>query len=351
MNDLNRRIWRRVRLVSVAVLVVAATACGSSDDTSTTAAESDGAFPVTIEHLYGETTIEKAPERIVSLGYTDHDTLLQLGIEPIGVRDWYGIFDKATGPWAADLWSADADPEVFGKDEINAEAVAALHPDLILAVNPGLEEDEYTALAKIAPVVTHPAAYKNYNTPWAEQVATIGKAVGKVDEAKAIVDEHQARLAQVPIDHPEFVGKSATIACFYGQDPCAYVSQDATNRFLTDIGFDHPDSIDQHAGTSDYAEYSAENMDQLDLDVTVWLVGTSGPDARRLIEGLPLYKTMRLQTEGRSVFIEENAQALDNAISVSSPLSQRYLIDKFVPMLAAAVDGNPATSVPAFTLN
>ena len=257
------------------------------------------------------------------------------------------MFPRATGPWAADLWSADAQPAVF-EEEINFEAVAALRPDLILAVNPGVEEDEYAALSKIAPVVTHPAAYKNFNTPWAEQVKTIGLAIGKSNEANALIAEHQAALDQVKADHPEFAGQSATIACFYGKDPCAYVSGDATNRFLEDIGFDHPDEVDEHAGTADYAEYSAENMDQLDFDTTVWLVGTSGPDARSAIEALPLYKTMRLATEGRSVFIEEQAKSLDNAISVSSPLSQRYLIEHFVPMLAAAVDGNPSTPIPAY---
>src|SRR5688572_21669592 len=42
------------------------------------------AFPVTIEHKYGSTTINEFPERIVTVGLTDHDALIALGIVPVG---------------------------------------------------------------------------------------------------------------------------------------------------------------------------------------------------------------------------------------------------------------------------
>src|SRR5262245_31240141 len=38
------------------------------------------AFPVTIEHKYGSTEITQRPERIVTVGLTDHDALLALRI-------------------------------------------------------------------------------------------------------------------------------------------------------------------------------------------------------------------------------------------------------------------------------
>ena len=61
-----------MRLLTVALLsTVLLTACGSDDEAGAPpAAESAsgveaGALPVTIEHRFGETTVEEAPERIV----------------------------------------------------------------------------------------------------------------------------------------------------------------------------------------------------------------------------------------------------------------------------------------------
>ena len=44
----------------------------------------EGAFPVTIEHAYGETTVEQEPERVVALGWSDPDVVLSLGVVPVG---------------------------------------------------------------------------------------------------------------------------------------------------------------------------------------------------------------------------------------------------------------------------
>ena len=100
-------------LISIGVLAAVA-GCGddgsSADSTTATtsatttpATEPDAAdFPVTITHKYGEITIDKAPERVVSIGFSDQDWLLALGVTPIAVRDWYGDQPFATWPWAQD---------------------------------------------------------------------------------------------------------------------------------------------------------------------------------------------------------------------------------------------------------
>lgn len=63
---------------------------GASDkaaDTGSTAA--GGAFPVTVEHAFGSTTVDKAPERVVTVGYTDDQTALAFGVKPVGMTDQY----------------------------------------------------------------------------------------------------------------------------------------------------------------------------------------------------------------------------------------------------------------------
>jgi iron complex transport system substrate-binding protein len=62
------------------------------------AASADAAFPLTIKHKYGSTTIEKVPERIVTVGLTDHDALLALGVVPVGTTEWFGEYPSSVWP-------------------------------------------------------------------------------------------------------------------------------------------------------------------------------------------------------------------------------------------------------------
>ncbi len=64
-------MFRRL-LVALALLFAAAPALAQS-------------FPVTIKHAFGETVIEKAPERIVTWGWGNHDALLALGVVPVAM--------------------------------------------------------------------------------------------------------------------------------------------------------------------------------------------------------------------------------------------------------------------------
>ena len=56
-------------------------------------------FPVTIPHAFGETTIEKLPERIVTWGWGNHDALLSLGVVPVAQPfSTYGGGDNGLRP-------------------------------------------------------------------------------------------------------------------------------------------------------------------------------------------------------------------------------------------------------------
>jgi iron complex transport system substrate-binding protein len=76
----------------------------------------DGTFPATVPHKFGETTVPEQPVRVVSVGVTEQDILLQLGVVPVAVTEWYGDKPFATWPWAEDLLG-DAEPEVLSTDD------------------------------------------------------------------------------------------------------------------------------------------------------------------------------------------------------------------------------------------
>ena len=83
-------------------------ACGGeeADPAGTTSAADSGdgpeagAFPVTIEHKFGSTQLDKAPTRVVCVGLVEQDALLALGIVPVGVTKWFGDAPAQIFPWA-----------------------------------------------------------------------------------------------------------------------------------------------------------------------------------------------------------------------------------------------------------
>ena len=101
---------RRTTITAAAAgltLLLAACSTGSTDKAEdeaapaepTTSVDAD-AFPVTLEHAFGETEIEAEPTRVVTLGWSDQDVVLALGVVPVGATDiTWGGNDQGSTPW------------------------------------------------------------------------------------------------------------------------------------------------------------------------------------------------------------------------------------------------------------
>jgi iron complex transport system substrate-binding protein len=94
---------RRIPTLILLLAAVSFSACGSDDDAptaageGTTSTEPAAAFPVTVEHRSGSTTVPTAPERIAVVGLTEQDIVLALGQVPIATTEWYG--DQPSAVW------------------------------------------------------------------------------------------------------------------------------------------------------------------------------------------------------------------------------------------------------------
>jgi iron complex transport system substrate-binding protein len=339
---------RSPRILLIAGCAALALAGCGSDSGSEAAGASDGepaggAFPVTIEHKYGSTTIDSAPTRVVSVGFTDQDFLLALGVTPVGIRDWYGDQPHAVWPWAQDALG-DAEPEVLSSEEIEFEKVAALRPDLIVGVSSGMTEDEYRTLSDIAPTITQTDEYVDYGVPWQDGLRMIGKAVGTSNAAEEQIEDIEARFEEIRDAHAEWKGQEGTVSYVVSETEVgAYSSQDTRGRLLTDLGLTVPPEIDALAGDQFYSSFSLEELGRLDRDVILWI----GLDEAGIIDRVkahPLRQNMKTAKEGREIFLTEMQ---GGAAGFSSPLSLPYLLDTLVPQLEAALDGDPATAVPA----
>jgi iron complex transport system substrate-binding protein len=329
--------------VLTALVALSASACGGGeDDAGQSAGPSDGgAFPVTIEHEHGSTTIEAEPERVVTIGYTDQDFVLALGVRPVGVREWIGERPHATWPWARDELG-DAKPEVLPAGELNIEQVAALRPDVIIGIYAGLKPQEYEQLSRIAPTVPASGKHVPYGTPWQEQTLLTGRALGREAEAEQLVSDVEAQFERAREEHPEFARATALFA--YREGPGkfgAYASADPRGRFLQALGFQASDRVDELAGDQFWASVSVEQLRLLDEDVIVLIDLVSIAADRDELMREPLFRRLDAVREGRDVYPAEDPAA---ALSFSSPLSLPLAIDAIVPQLAEAVARSGAGS-------
>jgi iron complex transport system substrate-binding protein len=321
------------------------TACGSGKAAVPAATgAAGGAFPVTIANKFGETTIKAEPKRIVTVGLTDQDAVLALGKVPVGTTEWFGGFPGAIGPWAKDGLRGAPLPTVL-KDTgtgPQVEKIAALRPDLILAVYGGLTRKQYQTLSKFAPVVAQPKQYNDFGVPWQEQTKTIGQALGEVGEADKLVAGVEQRFAKVKAENPEFKGRTAVTGTPY-EGYFVYGSQDARSRNLTSLGFTLPADLDELIGDRFGASISKERTDLLDQQVVIWSVSNLGKDVPKLHTD-KLYADLNVVKQGREIAVGEDTP-YGIAYSFVTVLSLPYLLDRLVPQLKAAVDGDPATKV------
>jgi iron complex transport system substrate-binding protein len=325
----------------------AATDTAATDDTAGGEAAGAGtegdasAFPVTIEHMYGEAVIEELPERVVTVGFVDQDAILALGVVPVGIRDWYGDQPHAVWPWAQDELG-DGEPEVLSAVEMDFEAVAALRPDVIIGISSGMTEEEYGTLSAIAPTIAQSDEYVLYGEPWQAATLTIGQALGREPLAEELIAETEALFASAREEHPEFEGATAVVGYTYGNGTIgAYGPQDSRARMLVDLGFTAPPEIVERAGDQFYADFSSEEIGLLDQDVLVWIVADEVTADQ--IRNDPLRQQLTAFDEGREVFLSD--PVLSGAMSFGSVLSFPFLFETFIDQLAAAVDGDPATEV------
>ena len=204
-----------------AVLAAAAltlSACSTGPASSVAGAGSSGsstAFPVTIEHVFGTTTIEKQPTRVATVSWVNDDVAIALGVVPVGVpKNEWGGNGKGSTPWkdaaleklGAGFGSAKAPVQYSEADGINFTEIAKLSPDVILAAYSGLTEEDYKKLSEIAPVVAHPEVA--YGTSWQDSTTIIGKALGKEAQAAKLVADTEASVKDKVAKYPQIAGKS-----------------------------------------------------------------------------------------------------------------------------------------------
>ncbi|MFF8933480.1 iron-siderophore ABC transporter substrate-binding protein [Streptomyces paradoxus] len=337
--------WRRLAAaVSAATLGVGLLAgCGSDsadkadNKNEGTQAAAAGAFPVTVEHAFGSTKVEKAPQRVVSVGYTDDQTVLAFGIKPVGMVDQYpnppgkSPDINTQWPWVKDKWG-DTKPEVVmknGDSGPNYEKIAALRPDLIVAVYSEIDQAGYDKLSKIAPTVARTKGEKEpFSAPWQDNARHIAKALGKADEGQKMVDDIQGQLDTAKKEHPELGKQTAVALSWYENSVAPFTSTDVRGRLVSGIGFKYQTGIDKVAGSSFYTKLSPERIDLVDVDHIFVINDKADTEA---LKKFKLFANLDAVKKGNvSYLLDSEGPAVGAAISQGTLLSMPYAIDELV---------------------
>ncbi|MFJ6758605.1 iron-siderophore ABC transporter substrate-binding protein [Streptomyces sp. NPDC091273] len=296
-----------------------------------------GTFPVTVEHAFGSTKVAKAPRRVVSVGYTDDQAILAFGIKPVGMVDQYpnppgaGPDINTQWPWVKDKWG-DTRPEVVmnnGDTGPNYEKIAALRPDLIIAVYSEIDQAAYEKLSKIAPTVGRTKAEKEpFSAPWQDNAVHIAKALGQEAKGTELVKGIQDKLDAAKKAHPEFANQTAVALSWYKDSAAPFTSTDVRGRLVTGTGFKYQTEIDKIADGKFYTTLSPERMDLIDVDRIFVVNDKADTEALKKFE---LFANLAAVKNGKvSYLLDSEGPAVGAAMSQGTLLSLPYAIDELV---------------------
>lgn len=317
-------MFRRIVLTIVALLLAAAAPATAQS------------FPVTIEHAFGETVIPAAPERIVTWGWSSTEAAIALGTVPVGFPTFRSEgFDGDVVPWVEAAIAA-ADPaETPAYLDASAsppiEQIAALKPDLILAVYSGISEDEYKLLSQIAPVVAYPTT--PWTASWQEVITIVGEALGKPDEGRALVAELEQFIKDEAAKYPELAGTSAVTMIDYNGAAAIHSADDARAKLLRLAGLtipERPTAAGEPQGF--WYPLSYENFDQIPADVLITFFSTrEAADewfARDYVQLAPQI--------AKGAYVRMDDRLFNTAVISSSALSIRWSIPRYLELIAEA---------------
>ncbi|WP_129663641.1 ABC transporter substrate-binding protein [Phytoactinopolyspora endophytica] len=342
---------RSIRAVVVPLVtasaVVGLTACGSSDDdagsseasetdgggTSNTASETESGTldePVTIEHIYGSTEIDQVPERIVTIDQQWTDTMLAMGIEPVGYTvDQY--MPESRVPWQ-DL-PADAEGLSL-TDGLPVEQIASLQPDLIVGAHSITDERIYEQLSGIAPTI--PLLDDREVTPWQDIAHVAGEVLADPGGAEEVISSVDDQVSATAEELPGLEGKTFALAQYVVGDTMYIVAdeEDGSTVFFEQLGMDMFPPVRSEGETTGEprVNVSTERADLLEADLVTFLVNGGDESDLADISGFD-------QLPGTVAVLDYPTVA---GLNAPTPLSIPHALEQLRPYLADAAGASNA---------
>lgn len=330
-------------LIAILAMCIVFSACSSNSvKNEENTSKEHAPDKIVLDHAFGQTILDKKPERVATIAWGNHDVALALGIVPVGLsKANYGVSaDKGVLPWTEEkIKELNGKANLFDDlDGLNFEAISNSKPDVILAGYSGITKEDYDTLSKIAPV----AAYKSkpWQTLWRDMIRIDSKALGMEKEGDELIKNTEARISKELEKHPEIKGKIKGKKVLFTMINAAdtskfwiYTSKDPRANYLTDLGLVFPESLKEFESEDSFAkEISAEEANKInDADVII----TYGDD--KTLEALqkdPLLGKINAIKNSAVAVIPDNTPLA--ASCTPTPLSINYTIEEYLNLLGNA---------------
>ena len=260
--------------------------------------KADGEFPRTVAHFKGDTVIESQPQKVVVISTGQADALLSIGVVPAGSTRGDGA--DLVPPYLIDAYpqyrtQLEGIVDAGGRFTPNFEAIVGLDPDLILMNTAGKDADSlYSQLSAIAPTV----ATQGTGVYWKQDFLLVADAVGKADQATALLDTFNADAAALgaSLSAPPTVSFTRQ----NGNRLRIFGVPSFTGSIAQDAGLTRPSS-QQFDDTS--RDISEEELNVADAD---WIFyGVQGGDPATLTNA-PLWAQLGAVTSNHAVAVDDD---------------------------------------------
>ncbi|WP_413363926.1 siderophore ABC transporter substrate-binding protein [Lysinibacillus sp. 3P01SB] len=314
-------------LTAVAALTLMLAACNSDEESNSGESTNDttqteenesaenSAFPMTVSSLtessqdeekgttitFEDVTLEKMPERIVTLDYGFLDTLDALGVE--------GIVGVAAGGGKGNMpahlkekYVNDDVADVGTLKQIDFEAVAAANPDVIFIS--GRQSPFYEELKEITPnVVFIGSDNENYIDAVYETVDLAAEIFDKEEKAEELKASLQEKVDAVK---EKAAGYENALVAMYNDKKIAGFDNGADSRFAyvyNDFGF-APATTDIES-SSHGSDFSYESILSVDPEVLL-VIDRTASDVETIKADIEndIIKQTRAYKEGKIVYLD-----------------------------------------------
>ncbi|WP_432477108.1 ABC transporter substrate-binding protein [Nocardioides sp. GXQ0305] len=329
-------MMRTLGALAGTVLVLAATACGTSEPSQAEEEQADAAQaeaaggPITLTDDAGRTVELPAPAQdVVVLEWQQVENVLALGVEPVGVADveGYNTWDSAEP----------LDPEVADvglRGEPNMQAIFEQDPDLIIAEVVGPSDAVIKRFEKYdVPVLATIGA--DAEDPIAKMESTfrlIAQALGKEAEADEVMADFEETLAEAEQEISDAQLESTKFAYMdaYVQGSTLSVRPFGQGSLVGELGeaigltnvWDG--KVDELYGLG---QTDLEGITSIDDEAWLFYTGTERDTWYDAVEGNPLWEN--------AAFVQEDRVAAfpDGIWTFGGPRSSEQVVEAFVDSL------------------